>query len=501
MRQVIRIFASVICISLILPNGTFAQQPISVVDSIQSAILKQTRYFRVAVPEGYNAHQQTKYDVLYVTDGNWNLKLATQIEEFLMESGFMPGNITVSIEHPNRNRDLTPTPGNNTSGFGGAADFLAFLEKELMPYINKKYLTSGSNTLFGHSFGGLFVTYALLTNPKPFDFYIAADPSFWWDNKYMVKLASEKLNPELHSNKSLFIAGRGGNQSVDMGIPAVDSIFKLKAPPGFRWKVVDYPGETHNSVKLKGMYDGLRFTYEGFNAQFMVHPQKGIVVKGKPYKIWVFTDTDVQTRYTTDGSEPNAQSALAKREISLTEPAIVTLKTISAYKSHNKSIKVEFKEGAMIESSKPKNAQPGGLRYSYYEGVWDSLPDFSKLKAVQTGIAAKDFSFQKLPRNTNFGLVAEGYMEIKEDGYYVFVLDSDDGSKLFLSNRLLISHDGLHGSGDHRTFLVPLQKGLHPIRLEFFQKEGGVNLEITYVTPGMLVPQPIQIPHELFYHD
>ena len=498
MRQVI--IGITICISLL--NSAVAQDQLGIADSIESVVLKQKRFFRVAVPEGYDPKQQTKYDVLYVTDGNWNLKLATQIEGFLLEQGFMPRNIIVSIDHPSRDKDLTPTPGNNPAVFGGAGDFLSFLEKELIPHINKKYATSGVNTLFGHSYGGLFVTWALLTNPKPFDFYIAADPSFWWDNRYMAKLASEKLDPVLHNNKSLFITGRGGSQSEGMGIPSIDSVFKQKAPAGLRWKVVDYPGETHNSVKLKSMYDGFRFTYEGFNARFMVHPQKGIVMKGKPYKVWVLSETETPLRYTLDGSEPTSQSEIAKQELILSEPSLVTVKAIAANKNQNKSVKVEFKEGAMIAPvAKPGNIKAGGLRYSYYEGEWDSLPDFRKLKSVQTGITTKDFSVEKLPRKTNFGLLAEGYLEIKEDGYYIFVLDSDDGSKLYLSNRLIINHDGLHGSGDARTYLVPLQKGFHPIRLELFQKGGGINLFLAYITPGNYVPQPVQIPHEVMYSE
>src|SRR5688572_1708011 len=203
MRQVIPYFTLAICFSFVLLNKATAQDQPGVADSIESTILKQKRYFRVAVPEGYDPNQQTKYDVLYVTDGNWNIKVTKQILDFLLEQGFMPKNIIVSVDHLSRDKDLTPTPGNNPSVFGGAADFLSFLEKELIPYINKKYSTTGANTLFGHSYGGLFVTYALLTNPKPFDTYIAVDPSFWWDNRYMAKLAREKLDPALHNNKAL----------------------------------------------------------------------------------------------------------------------------------------------------------------------------------------------------------------------------------------------------------------------------------------------------------
>lgn len=387
----------VVIFSFLFLNSVMAQEP-GVADSLESAILKTKRFFRVAVPPHYDPKGQTKYDVLYVTDGPWNLKMTSQIQDFLMESGFMPQNIIVSVSHQSRDKDLTPTAGDNAAVFGGADAFLSFLEKELIPHINKRYATSGSNTLFGHSYGGLFVTYALLTNPKPFDYYIAADPSFWWDNRYIAKLAMEKLNPALHNDKSLFISGRGGNQSEGMGIPSVDSVFKMKAPPGLRWKVVDYPGETHNSVKFKTVYDGLRFTYDGFNAGFMVHPQHGIVMKGKPYKIWVFNESLIPLRYTVDGSEPGLQSDTAKQEIMLSDPSILTVKAFSSRKIYNKTVKVEFREGNMVQAvATPKNVKPGGLRYSYYEGEWDSLPDFRKLKPVQTALQERILNWINFP--------------------------------------------------------------------------------------------------------
>jgi predicted alpha/beta superfamily hydrolase len=468
-------------------------------DSIQSNVLNQQRTFRVVLPPGYDPKQPVKYDVMYVTDGDWNVEITSQIQNFLLQNGFMPQNIIVSVNHPSRDKDLTPTPGDNAAVFGGADNFLAFLEKELIPYINSKYSTSGANTLFGHSYGGLFVTYAFLTNPKPFDVYIAADPSYWWDKGYIKKLAAEKLNADLHNNKTLFITGRGGQQSEGMGIPGVDSVFKAKSPAGLRWKLVDYPGETHNSVKFKSIYDALRFTYEGFNAMLMVHPQRGIVLNNMPYKVWVFRESDlIPVRYTTDKSEPTPQSELAKQELSLTGPSVVKVKTFPPREQFIRSAKAEFVQGETVKAvPKPKNAKPGGWRYHYYEGVWDSLPNFTTLKPVLTGIAGQGFNFSKLPRQTNFACVIEGFLEIKENGYHVFILDSDDGSKFYLKGKLLMDHDGLHAMGDAKTYLVPLEKGFYPIRVELFQKEGGVNLELMYITPGNYVPAPVPIPVEV----
>lgn len=500
-------FKPTICLAIILfsigiGNSTAQTLP-GTPDSLQSSILKQQRTFRVVLPQNYDPKQPIKYDVLYVTDGDWNVELTSQIQNFLLQNGFMPQNIIVSVNHPSREKDLTPTAGDNASVFGGADNFLAFLEKELIPYINNKYATSGINTLFGHSLGGLFVTYALLTNPKPFDVYIGADPSFWWDKGYIKKLAADKLSGDAYKNKTLFITGRGGQQSEQMGIPGVDSIFHAKAPAGLRFKLIDYPGETHNSVKFKSIYDGLKFTYDGFNAGIAVHPQRGIALKNTPYKVWVFQQSEeTPARYTTDNSEPNLQSQAVKPELSLSGPSVVKVKTFGVREQYNKSVKAEFTEGETMKApAKPKNLKPGGWKYSYYEGVWDSLPNFASLKPVVTGIAGEGFNLNKLPRQTNFACVIEGYIEIRQDGYYVFILDSDDGSKLYLNGKVLMDHDGLHAMGDTKTYMIPLQKGFYPIRVEVFQKEGGVDLQLMYITPGNYSPAPTPVPVDVQWNN
>ena len=149
---------------------------------------------------------------------------------------------------------------------------------------------------------------------------------------------------------------------------------------------------------------------------------------------------------------------------------------------------------------KLKKAVPGGLKYSYYEGSWDSLPDFSKLKPVATGVADSTFSIQKLPAKVNFACLFEGYMEVVTDGYYIFGLASDDGAKLYLGDKLILNNDGLHSAESVKSFVLPLQKGFYPIRLEYFQKEGGSGLDLVYLAPDAKPENPIKIPLKYQYH-
>jgi hypothetical protein len=79
-------------------------------------------------------------------------------------------------------------------------------------------------------------------------------------------------------------------------------------------------------------------------------------------------------------------------------------------------------------------------------------------------------------------------------------MSSDDGSKVYLGDKLIIDLDGLHGDDLARSYIVPLKKGFYPLRIEYFQKEGGRKLELVYVTPDNIVKKrPTPIPYALQY--
>src|ERR1035437_2543167 len=181
-------------------------------DSLFSNILKEERVIQVLLPESYKPGSEEKYDVLYLLDGDSNLKYISALQQFAQIESYMPPIIIAAVFNTHRDRDLLPTHIAEKAGLREADKFLSFFKNELIPHINKSYPTNGNNILFGHSFGGLFCMYALLTEPQLFNSYLAVDPSLWWDRGYMNKLAAEKLSASLQSGKSLFITGREGDR-------------------------------------------------------------------------------------------------------------------------------------------------------------------------------------------------------------------------------------------------------------------------------------------------
>lgn len=496
--SLLRLALFVISFLLLLTNATAQDLP-GRRDSLYSGILKEERIIQVLLPETYKPGSAEKYDVLYILDGDSNLKSISAIQQFAQSESHMPPMILVAVFNTHRDRDLLPTrvaPGAPS----GAANFLSFFKNELIPYVDRSYPTNGNNLLFGHSFGGLFAMYALLAEPQLFNAYLAIDPSFWWDGGYMNKFADSKLSAALQPGKSLFIAGREGDGLRQMGIADMDSVLKGKAPQDLHWKIAAYAGETHGSVRLKGIYDGLRFFYEGYSSKAVeFHPMNGMVLKDEPYKVYHIGGSEL-VRYTTDGSEPTLSSAKMPREVTLTNGAQISAKVVGRNDRYNKATVGRFQVAkAPAPSAKPNNANPGGWQYSYYEGEWDALPDFALLKAAKSGIADKDFDLGKLPRQTNYACLIEGFIEIQKAGHYVFALDSDDGSKLFVGGDLLISYDGLHGGGNVKSYMVPLEKGFYPIRIEFFQKGGGALLNLRYIAPEGEASRLTAVPFELRY--
>jgi predicted alpha/beta superfamily hydrolase len=480
---------------LIVSSSATARELAGKRDSLRSTVLKEDRVIQVLLPENFNPASAQKYDVLYILDGDGNLNTISDVQQFAQNESFMPPMIMVAVFNTNRDRDMTPTHVDQSPGSGGADKFLSFLKNELVPYINKKYPVTGNNILYGHSLSGLFSVYAFLAEPRLFNSCLAVDPSLWWDSNYIDKLAADKLDASLGKGKSLFITGRDEAGLKQMGIADIDAVLKSKAPKDLNWKIVGYPDEHHGSLRLKSVYDGLKFFYDGYGTPPVVfHPMNGIVLKDTPYKVYYFGKS--QVRYTLDGSEPTSSSTKMMLGNSLMNHAKLTVKDLDRTDRFNKTTVGEFKVGnALPAVAKPSNITPGGLNYSYYEGQWNALPDFGKLKPVHSGITDKEFNLSKFPRSTDFATLMEGYLEIQKEGHYVFVLDSDDGSKLFLGDHLLIDYDGTHGNGKPKTYLVPLEKGFYPVRLEYFQQGGGAQLVLQYVLPGeeQLRPIPLEL--------
>jgi predicted alpha/beta superfamily hydrolase len=472
-------------------NTALAQEPTIINDSIFSKVLNEQRKIKICLPEEYKPDSNAKYDVVYIIDGETHFDDFLFIYKFTKHEKFLPPLILIALPNTStsegnmRDRDFLPEKTTDNEKAGGANNFIAFLKNELIPYINKKLPTSGENSLFGHSLGGVFTMYVLLKEPGLFTNYYCSDPAFPWNNRRIISMAAETFKSSTELNKTLWIIGVEETYR-NVGIAKMDTVLKAMAPKGLHWKTSIYPNETHMSVRLKGIYDGLKYAYDGYNSKKLVefHPMNGSLLEGKPARIFL-NGSYPDVHYTTDGSEPDTSSKRAPQMIEITGPATLTVKWLGENEKYITTSKGNFELSKVWPALQDvKNIKLGGLRYSYYEGKWEALPDFTKLKAIKTGIADSSFSLEKLPAMSNFGYVFEGYLKIDIEGYYIFALCSSDGSKFFINGQEIINNDGLHGSDWYKSYVVPLQKGFYPVRFEYFQSEGSRHLDFIYLSPN-----------------
>ncbi|HVN58847.1 MAG TPA: alpha/beta hydrolase-fold protein [Bacteroidales bacterium] len=462
-------------------------------DSIDSKILKQTRRIIIYLPEGYDKSAKG-FPVVYVLDAGDRIQHTVPTARFLFANGKMPKAIIVGVLNIDRNHDFLPDSIKSAPTGGGADNFARFFREELMPYVAKNFKTEGYNVLVGHSYGGVFAMNTLITDPTLFDSYIAIDPSFWYKDRMMIKKTHDEFGKGRNWNRAIFITGREGEGMKGMGVDAMDSLLKQSAPAGLVWKVVPYAGEDHGSVTFKSVYDGLRFIFDS-GSNFNVYPESGILPKGT-FAYAIVDNNNPALHYTLDGSEPTAGSPFCTDTIRITCACTLKVKSVRGIYTKSPAITRVFTEGEYLKGPKSvKNLKPG-LKYSYYEGVWDSLPDFTKLKVVKKGITPEPDLSMAVKRDS-FGVRFEGYLHIAKQGLYYIWITSDDGSKVYLNNSLLLNNDGLHDNSRPSVRLVPLEPGYYPLTIDFFERTGGESVTLGTVTDKM---QPVPFPKEVFFH-
>jgi predicted alpha/beta superfamily hydrolase len=199
---------------------------LGVIDEFRSQVMGEKRILNIYLPEGYNPKDTIKYPVVYLLDGSADEDFIHVVGLYQFESfewiNHVPKSIIVGIATVDRRRDLTfPSTSeadkkhNPTSG--GSARFMQFIEKELQPYIDRKYKTTASRTLIGQSLGGLFATEVLLKKPAMFDQYIIISPSLWWDNGSLLAYRSPVLTKDYVKPTRIYIGV--GKEGLTPAIP------------------------------------------------------------------------------------------------------------------------------------------------------------------------------------------------------------------------------------------------------------------------------------------
>jgi predicted alpha/beta superfamily hydrolase len=236
--------------------------------TIKSHVLGEERVALVRTPAGYATNDQ-RYPVLYMTDGEAQLGHTTGTIEFLARNGRMPEMIVVAIANTDRTRDLTPTKATNAASkgppMGGGADkFLDFIEKELIPQVEKTYRTAPYRVFAGHSLGGLLAMHAFATKNELFNAYIAVSPSLWWDNQFAIRKTEEFLKGRKDLDRTLFMTLGNENREMRAGFEKAKELLGRQQLKDFAFDSMLMEDEDHGSVVLRSHYFALKRIFDGW---------------------------------------------------------------------------------------------------------------------------------------------------------------------------------------------------------------------------------------------
>jgi hypothetical protein len=232
---------------------------------IRSSILDEVRAVNVVLPASYaESPAGRRYPVTIVLDGESNLAATAAVADELSRHGMIPETILVGIENANgmrgRVRDLTP-PGLSVSGSSlteGGDRFLDFIERELLPAVDRQFRGAAPRTIIGHSSGAILVTYAAATR-STYRAVIAIDAPVnlgenWLAQKLIARASASPTPLRYVSFESRF----GWPEASWRALVAA-------APPSWKLRRESLRLEGHETLYMLGAYLGLREVFSDYS--------------------------------------------------------------------------------------------------------------------------------------------------------------------------------------------------------------------------------------------
>jgi alpha-L-rhamnosidase len=184
---------------------------------------------------------------------------------------------------------------------------------------------------------------------------------------------------------------------------------------------------------------------------------------------------EVEIRYTLDGREVDATAPVYSGPIPISKSSLLRSKAFK--KGFNQSIeKSVFYD--FIDTEK------NGMSWRLYKGAYTAIPDFSNLNPSKTGRASRvSLDRLEIPEQ-EFAMLFTGQIEIITGGEYIFYTSSNDGSQLYINDKLIVDNDGEHGAKE-MSGKIRLEPGRHRIEVSYFQSGGSKFLAAYYQGPDL----------------
>lgn len=234
---------------------------------LHSTVLGEDRPIIVRVPADYDS-VGGHYPVVVVLDAEGLFVPAAASADVLPWAFRGPETILVGVPNTQRVRDMTTRwTSHVTAGgaswmipnAGGAANFLRFLEFELIPEIDRRYRTTPFRVLVGQSLSALFALHAAYGAPSLFRVIVAASPPAFWNGDEVIDSLARTI--ALPGGPRLFVT-RAEKEFDDTprAFEKLDELLRLRAAPNLRWEMKIERGD-HGTAMLPALADGLEFAF------------------------------------------------------------------------------------------------------------------------------------------------------------------------------------------------------------------------------------------------
>ncbi len=196
-----------------------------------------------------------------------------------------------------------------------------------------------------------------------------------------------------------------------------------------------------------------------------------------------------EIRYTLDGSEPDESSPLYEKPFELDKTTPIKAKGFKEGYLPSRTLDIMATKAQLREALAVHPTQ-NGTSYSYYEGYYQCVADIAKTPVVESGILPEP-SIEGARQPDHFAFIFSGLILAPEDGVYMFMTRSDDGSVLYIDDELAVDNDGSHAAIP-ATGLVALKKGFHSYKFLYLEDYEGEHLSWAWKLPsaGELSPVP-----------
>ena len=258
--------------------------------------------------------------------------------------------------------------------------------------------------------------------------------------------------------------------------------------------------ENHN---FEDFLNRLSYHYARFDAMKLNyrHPD----LEGGFNGIHVFRDSvlikilkprlDSEVRYTIDGSEPTTESQYYDKPFYIKNSLIFKAREFLSDGTKGRVRVGNYEKQELQKSVDVGNNIEPGITYKYVEGKYNSTSEIPLNKFERKGIINK-FIFPTDHKKMFFAVLYSGFILISEDDVYSFYSETNDGSQLFIDDKLVVDHGGLHPA-EEKNGSIALQAGYHRIKVIYFQNAGSSFLKISYSGEKIMKQE---IPFGVLFH-